>query len=1639
MYILYRRMSLIPSGQQGPPGPPGPPGPGSTNDLATTLGYGNSTGGITIQANTASNDGEMTTDILNVSLLKPLDPLVLGYEIGIEADLVFLPTTKVRFEGEAIIQSDTNIYKLVDVPQVGSALPNVLAYDPTTEQVFYQAVGAGSTTVNNVDTPAGDTSLTITPNTGNVKISLPVVATAGTTTNPDSITIDDRGRVTSVVAGTAKVSSVSAGTNIGISGTATAPIVSMNITTPVDFNSNSAVNITSVEGRSTGALSINSYRELSLSAGGPDPVIIANNDLLINGKQLRLAGLNSPLMAVGGSDPAGDVGQYLTSQGPGNTPAWTTRPTAVGSVTAGTNINLTGTSTNPVVNLNDVIGVKAVAGVAGFDLNLTPDVGQSVRLNDPTGNGQIDIGVSGINAFNNINMNENSVINAQGMSGTTTGPLMITAGIGNNVVISGADGVAPVQGVVVEPTQVGVYLPLNMATNAITGSAGVGATLDLVGTTLSLKDQQGTTLNSVVIPGGSGSVNSVSAGTNISVSGTATDPVVNVDISADLNMNDYALNQVLEINGSSTADLNIQPASATNLNLLNNLGANAIRITGTNIQVNKNIDNQGNSITNVASLGVQQLQNAAPILVGTAGFDLQNSGALYRTAAVVGSTTQPLNITAGVGQELHLNDNIGNTKVAVTTATTEVYNNIDMNANYIQEVSNISGTNSLGSGARVITVSAIDGAGFYSQGIAKLGLDNHLTDVQVVVDNRVGSKGISLTPQANPIYINGSAGLATQVLQSQGPSLPPIWASVGGGGGGTITSVVGGSNIAITGTATDPVVNLTISQNVNMNNHFITSCEGIGGDSTTQVLKLGDLSAGTHIEIDASATNSITMNPAILHLDMTGEIQLNNQPGTAGQVLTTQGAGLPPIWTTVGGGGGGVQNPMTSDLDANNYRITNLDEITPGTSSDLDIALPALGALQVKNAGTTNVSLGGPNVAVFNCASGNFPALINTPTSLGAVTNTSVANYGLLKEAFLNNAINLDGSITISEPAIVYGTLREKTISLPNIGAGTSYTTDPVKSITVDGKGRITSTSAYLTGPVESISAGTGITVGGTATIPTITNDGVLTVSSGTGITIGGTAQNPQVQNDGVLSVSGVGLGISIGGTPQNPTIENTGIWDTSAGLGISITGAPHYPVIENTGLLGATAGVGISVGLGQYPTLANTGVLSLTAGSGITISGSTGNINISATGGGGSGNVFEDVANGSSVAEASKAISNGTIALGNNLGNIVSLGTANTAIGQNTLSYVATPTGAAPQRCVALGSYAHQNAQAGAVFADTVVIGTSALESAFGTQQGCVCIGHNAGRSANLSSGVCIGRFAGEFCNTGDDTIVGPYASRGVGGGYGNVAIGLSARDDGSTGIGNICVGFQCGIHTVGDYNVFLGPGVGQGSYGVPWTVSKTTCIGYQYDNATTTGTDAFYMDNSDTTTANGGRAAFWAANPAKVRSTAPCVQVAGDAIVSGIFQGASSRIKTGVVSTATPIPSTGYSTPAILSGRSFTYPYNHNLFSTSGSWKLKVSLTVSGIGVNHDLASYLEIYNNTTAGTTSGFLFGLSYQQASPHTTVNGIVQNTIHLEDVFSIGDFSQGDLLDINLYVSASAGAGSFFSGGNWVFEYKLIQE
>jgi len=100
-------------------------------------------------------------------------------------------------------------------------------------------------------------------------------------------------------------------------------------------------------------------------------------------------------------------------------------------------------------------------------------------------------------------------------------------------------------------------------------------------------------------------------------------------------------------------------------------------------------------------------------------------------------------------------------------------------------------------------------------------------------------------------------------------------------------------------------------------------------------------------------------------------------------------------------------------------------------------------------------------------------------------------------------------------------------------------------------------------------------------------------------------------------TITGVtaGTGLSGGGSSGNVTLNNTGVLGITAGSGISV-GSGQTPTVTNTGVLAVTAGTGISSSGGQSPTLSiNTSVVPELSANNTFTGNQTVNGNLSATG----------------------------------------------------------------------------------------------------------------------------------------------------------------------------------------------------------------------------------------------------------------------------------------------------------------------------------------------------------------------------------------------------------------------------------------
>ena len=144
-------------------------------------------------------------------------------------------------------------------------------------------------------------------------------------------------------------------------------------------------------------------------------------------------------------------------------------------------------------------------------------------------------------------------------------------------------------------------------------------------------------------------------------------------------------------------------------------------------------------------------------------------------------------------------------------------------------------------------------------------------------------------------------------------------------------------------------------------------------------------------------------------------------------------------------------------------------------------------------------------------------------------------------------------------------------------------------------------TSGGSTG-VQTITAGTNITITGTATNPTINStagsSGVSSLSAGSGISVSGSTGAITVGNTGVLSLTTNG-GLAVTTTTGAITIKNTGVNSITAGTGIALTGSTTDPIVSASGVQTITAGTNVSItGTATNPTINATATSSVSNGS---------------------------------------------------------------------------------------------------------------------------------------------------------------------------------------------------------------------------------------------------------------------------------------------------------------------------------------------------------------------------------------------------------------------------------------------------------
>lgn len=262
----------------------------------------------------------------------------------------------------------------------------------------------------------------------------------------------------------------------------------------------------------------------------------------------------------------------------------------------------------------------------------------------------------------------------------------------------------------------------------------------------------------------------------------------------------------------------------------------------------------------------------------------------------------------------------------------------------------------------------------------------------------VDTDGIKLQISgAGDLQIDGDSGTLNQVITSQGANQAPIWE--------------------------DPNNIYTSNGSLNGDRNVTMGTNSIDFSGSTGFFDIGFTDGANNGFFTNSATStefgvnnssvSVAFDGVNLAFGPTDDLRITGVPGTSGQVLTSQGANLPPIWATAGGssvslsdadGDTLVEVERTPDDDTLRIR-TAASEIITATTTDIDMTnvgsplgtnsfhiretnnLPVAGvpgAALVRQGTTANVYVGALNQPVLDSAELGVVRANNDTTRVGA-------------------------------------------------------------------------------------------------------------------------------------------------------------------------------------------------------------------------------------------------------------------------------------------------------------------------------------------------------------------------------------------------------------------------------------------------------------------------------------------------------------------------------------------------------------------------------------------------------------------------------------------------------------------------------
>ena len=512
-------------------------------------------------------------------------------------------------------------------------------------------------------------------------------------------------------------------------------------------------------------------------------------------------------------------------------------------------------------------------------------------------------------------------------------------------------------------------------------------------------------------------------------------------------------------------------------------------------------------------------------------------------------------------------------------------------------------------------------------------------------------------------------------------------------GAGTVTGVTAGTGLTGGGTTGNVTLNMDTTKipQLNVANTFTGNQTVSGNLSATGVVTGSSYQIGSALFAFGSVANSNAFLGFSGNVSTTGRNNAANGAGalsanTSGSSNTASGISALAANTT------GSSNTASGNAA--------LESNSTGSSNTAD----GSGALisnttGVDNTATGDIALGGNTTGGSNTGIG-FSALINNTTGTG---NTALGYSAGPDSAHPNlsnaTAIGANAVVTTSN-ALVLGATGT------NVGIGTSA---PAFALDVHGTGNFTGPITFAagqtfpgTGTITGVTAGTGLTGGGTTggvTLNVDTSKVVTGVAAGTGLTGGGTGGVQTLNVDTTKIPQLAASNTFTGNQAVNGNLSASGV---VSGSSFSLSGTPFAFGSYNNGnaFLGfagnATTTGAINTGVGEFALYAITTGIQNTATGYQTMASNTG----------GSWNA----ANGANTmllnSTGSENTADGALALANN-----STGSYNTALG-----YAAGPDSAHPNlsNATAIGALAQVTASNSLVLGSgaNVGIGTTAPTS---------------------------------------------------------------------------------------------------------------------------------------------------------------------------------------------------------------------------------------------------------------------------------------------------------------------------------------